>query len=148
MKIVIFVVLVVFVAFTVSSFILFASNYTYRHIVSGSFGSGCNRPEGYIAVIIDSQGFNDSAILLKNHEHWPIISTSQGETVRIYVCNTDKVSAHGFAIEGYFDSGIVLAPGQSYTLSFVADKRGNFTIYCNVFCPVHWAMTSGILFVT
>lgn len=139
---------IVLASFAAVFFIFSAPNYSLRHTVTGSLGNGCNRPEGYIAVILDSRGFNDSAILLRNNEHWPVITVSQGETVRIYVCNMDMASSHGFAIDGYFDSGIVLSPGQSYALSFVADKKGSFTIYCNVFCPVHWAMIRGMLLVT
>jgi heme/copper-type cytochrome/quinol oxidase subunit 2 len=64
------------------------------------------------------------------------------------VCNTDDYSPHGFAIEHYLDAGVALMPHETFHVSFTADQAGNFTFYCNIFCPVHPYMLSGQLSVT
>ena len=95
---------------------------------------GCTPPHGYILIIAGPSGLNDSV----NHPRpWPVVTFQRGDTVELFVCNTDHLSAHGFAIEHYLNSGRVLRPGDSFSVSFVADQVGNFTIYCNIFCPVH-----------
>jgi heme/copper-type cytochrome/quinol oxidase subunit 2 len=49
----------------------------------------------------------------------------------------DSTQAHGFAIQTYFDTGVVMAPGDAFKIEFTATLPGDFTIYCNIFCTVH-----------
>jgi len=105
----------------------------------------CTRPQGYILVIQDGSGFNASSIHGAPSNPWPKIQVHKGETVNIIVCNMDKVQAHGFAINHYFDRGIALGPGQVYRLSFIAKDPGNFVIYCDVFCSVHSFMVAELV---
>jgi hypothetical protein len=109
---------------------------------------GCVKPPGGFLVIASIQGYNDSIEHGVPKSQWPIITVQQGQTVNITVCNTD-VEAHGFQVSYYYASSLVtLAPGQVLHVSFVADKLGEFRIYCNIFCAIHWAMQSGLLNVT
>ena len=58
-----------------------------------------------------------------------------GSTVVMCVTSTDVT--HGFAIDGYRVSEEIPA-GQTIAIRFVADRAGDFTIYCTVFCgPGH-----------
>lgn len=107
----------------------------------------CKAPEGYIAIIADHSGFNGSVAHGSPKNPWPVITAHKGETVRLLICNVDRVEAHGFAIDGYFDGGVTLRPGQTYSITFTADKAGSFTIFCNVFCTIHIYM-KGMLVVT
>jgi nitrous oxide reductase len=105
---------------------------------------------GYFVIVADLQGFNNSVGHLRNapNEPWPVIRVHRGDRVNILVCNLDDYSPHGFAIQHYFDAGTALMPHESFRFSFVADQLGVFSIYCNIFCPVHPYMLSGQLIVS
>ena len=59
------------------------------------------------------------------------ISVNPGDTVTIELASTDVV--HGLYVDGY-DVSVKADPGQTATLSFVADKPGAFRMRCNVTC--------------
>ncbi len=59
------------------------------------------------------------------------LRVNPGDTVTIRLVSTDVV--HGLYIDGY-DLSVEADPGQSATLTFVADKRGSFRFRCNVTC--------------
>lgn len=111
----------------------------FLHLPSASFNvslvQSCERPPGYVLMILDNNGFNDSI-----HRGQPTIELRRGDSVSILVCNLDPVQSHGFAIDHYFPTGVTLRPGEAYKVSFVARAPGSFTIYCNVFCTVHTFM--------
>jgi len=111
----------------------------YFHLPSSAFivslAQSCERPPGYVLMILDDSGFNDSI-----HGGQPTIEVQRGDTVNILVCNLDPVQSHGFAIDHYFATGVTLRPGEAYKVSFVTRDSGSFTIYCNVFCTVHTFM--------
>jgi hypothetical protein len=110
--------------------------------------AGCVKPPGGFLVIASKDGYNDSVDHGVPAKSWPMLNVTQGETVNITVCNTD-FQAHGFQVTHYYDSNIVtLVPGQVIHVSFVANQAGEFRIYCNIFCSIHWAMQSGLLTVT
>ncbi len=108
------------------------------------------KPPGYFLIIADLEGFNNSVSHLRNspNEPWPVIKVHKGDRVNILVCNMEDYSPHGFAIQNYLDAGVALMPHESFRVSFVADQAGTFTMYCNIFCPVHPYMLNGQLIVT
>jgi len=59
------------------------------------------------------------------------LKVNPGDTVTIQLVSTDVV--HGLYIDGY---GIYVEadPGQTTTITFVADKSGSFRFRCNVTC--------------
>ncbi len=75
--------------------------------------STCVRPPGYFLIIADISGFNDSIAHGAPVNPWPVIRVQHGDVVHILVCNNDTSQAHGFAIQSYFDKGVVLAPGDA-----------------------------------
>jgi hypothetical protein len=112
------------------------------HLLNGIFNAashpqGCNRPPGYVSIILDSSGFNDSKALGAPNRLPTLLQYQQGGTVNLIICNFDPVETHGFAISHYFDVGVTLRPGESHKISFVAKDTGAFTVYCNVLCSVH-----------
>jgi len=112
----------------------------------------CVKPKGGYLIVASLEGYNDSRdknVGVGNElGSWPVIDVNRGANVTITVCNTDTQQAHGFQIRYYYDSKIVsVAPGQSLTVSFIADQKGSFAIYCGIFCTVHIFMQSGKLVV-
>ena len=59
------------------------------------------------------------------------LKVNSGDTVTIQLLSTDVV--HGLYVDGY-DVSIEADPGQTATLTFVADKPGSFRFRCNVTC--------------
>lgn len=59
------------------------------------------------------------------------VKVNPGDTVTIQLVSTDVV--HGLYVDGY-DISVEADPGQSATLTFVADKPGSFRFRCNVTC--------------
>jgi len=59
------------------------------------------------------------------------LNVNPGDTVTIQLVSTDVV--HGLYMDGY-DISVEADPGQTATLTFVADKPGSFRFRCNVTC--------------
>jgi len=59
------------------------------------------------------------------------LKVNPGDTVTIQLVSTDVV--HGLYVDGY-DVSVEADPGQSATLTFVADKPGSFRFRCNLTC--------------
>jgi heme/copper-type cytochrome/quinol oxidase subunit 2 len=64
-----------------------------------------------------------------------VISVNKGDKVTIELDSTDVV--HGLYLDGY-DLEVTADPGQSASLTFIADKSGTFRFRCSVTCgPLH-----------
>ena len=59
------------------------------------------------------------------------INVNPGDKVTIHLVSTDVV--HGLYVDGY-NISVDADPGQTATLTFVADKPGSFRLRCNVTC--------------
>ena len=59
------------------------------------------------------------------------LKVNAGDTVTIQLVSTDVV--HGLYVDDY-DVSVSADPGQSATLTFVADKPGSFRFRCNLTC--------------
>lgn len=59
------------------------------------------------------------------------LKVNEGDTVIIQLVSSDVV--HGIYVDDY-DISVEADPGQSATLTFVADKPGSFRFRCNVTC--------------
>ena len=59
------------------------------------------------------------------------LKVNPGDKVTIQLISTDV--AHGLYVDGY-DISVEADPGQTATLTFVADKSGSFRFRCNVTC--------------
>ena len=81
-------------------------------------------------------GIHDLRIAASQYEFSPgVISVNEGDRVTIELASTDVV--HGLYLDGY-DLEVTADPGQSASLSFIADKSGTFRFRCSVTCgPLH-----------
>ena len=89
-------------------------------------------------VVMADEGLNVGYNGSRYHSFpWPVMNVSLGQNVVIHVVNNDS-QAHGFSIIHFFDSGIVVSPGQCYDVRFTANTIGNFTVFCQIFCTIHF----------
>ena len=65
------------------------------------------------------------------------ITVKQGEEVRLVIMSTAEVDQsfpfHGFVLEGY-NINRILPVGETAVVEFVADKAGEFSFICSIFC--------------
>ncbi len=117
---------------------------------SGNATAGDSPTASFIIVDADPgspyEGMNGSAYHLD--VPWPVIKVHQGQKVTITVMNCASSEPHGFAIAHYLDSGVALPTGSSYTLTFTANEKGTFRMYCSIFCSIHPLMQNGALIVS
>ncbi|HET6446205.1 MAG TPA: cupredoxin domain-containing protein [candidate division Zixibacteria bacterium] len=75
-------------------------------------------------------------ISASQYEFSPAVTrVNVGDRVTIELLSTDVV--HGLYLDGY-DLEVIADPGQTATLSFIADKSGTFRFRCLVTCgPLH-----------
>lgn len=59
------------------------------------------------------------------------ITVNPGDTVTIELVSKDVV--HGLYVDGY-EVSMIADPGQTASLTFMADKAGSFRLRCNVTC--------------
>lgn len=81
-------------------------------------------------------GSGDMHIAAAQYNFSPgIIRVDQGDQVTIELESMDVV--HGLYLDGY-DLEVTADPGQTTSLSFIADKSGTFRFRCSVTCgPLH-----------
>ena len=76
----------------------------------------------------------DFSMIAKKWQFDPsIINVKQGDKVRLKIKSIDV--AHGFNLLD-FNVNENLEPEKEITVEFVADKKGEFTFFCSVFCGV------------
>jgi hypothetical protein len=107
--------------------------------------SACSRPAGFILIIADLSGFNDSVGHGAPLHPWPVVHILKGQMVQFVVCNHDMTQPHGFAIRYYLSAGIAMAPNDAFQIVFPATETGTFDIYCNIFCTIHVFMRGQLI---
>ena len=85
---------------------------------------------------VPAPAFAGVRIAASQYEFSPgVINVNQGDRVTIELVSTDVV--HGLYLDGY-DLEVTADPGQTASLSFIADKSGTFRFRCSVTCgPLH-----------
>ena len=76
------------------------------------------------------------------------IEVSQGDKVTLYVTNIEQTTdeLHGFGLNEY-NINVVIDPGETKTIEFVASKPGVFPFYCTNFCSALHQEMQGYLLV-
>lgn len=80
-------------------------------------------------------------------EPWKI-DVNQGDKVTIYITNIEQTTdeLHGFGLNEY-NINVVVDPGETKTVEFVASKKGVFPYYCTNFCSALHQEMQGYLLV-
>jgi nitrous-oxide reductase len=76
------------------------------------------------------------------------VEVQQGDKVRIYLTNIEQTTdeLHGFGLSEH-NINVVVDPGETKTIEFVADKAGVFPFYCTNFCSALHQEMQGYLLV-
>ena len=76
------------------------------------------------------------------------IEVNQGDKVTIYVTNIEQTTdeLHGFGLLEY-NMNVVIDPGETKIIEFIADKAGVFPYYCTNFCSALHQEMQGYLLV-
>ncbi len=84
---------------------------------------------------------------IRSHFTPEYIRVRQGDRVTIHITNIEQArdATHGFGITKH-NVNLSLEPGESQTVTFVADQAGVFPFYCTEFCSaLHLEMTGYLL---
>lgn len=76
------------------------------------------------------------------------IEVNQGDKVTIHITNIEQTTdeLHGFGL-GEYNINVVIDPGETKTIEFVANKPGVFPYYCTNFCSALHQEMQGYLLV-
>ncbi len=74
-------------------------------------------------------------VLLRSQIRPDVVEVEEGDEVIWHLTNIERAkdATHGFALGGY-NINLSLEPGETQTLTFVADMPGTFPFYCTEFC--------------
>src|SRR3989344_2236190 len=97
------------------------------------FVVGCsNNADKTTGAVIANGEVKEFDVIAKNWEFQPsIITVNEGDTVILRVKSIDV--EHSLAIPE-FGVNQVLSPGKIAEVKFVADQKGNFEMFCAVYC--------------
>ena len=76
------------------------------------------------------------------------VEVNKGDRVTIYLTNIEQTTdeLHGFGLNEY-NINVVVDPGETKTIEFVADKQGVYPFYCTNFCSALHQEMQGYLLV-
>ena len=86
---------------------------------------------------------------IRSHFNPEYIRVREGDNVTIHITSIEQVrdATHGFGIAKY-NINLSIEPGESQTVSFVADAPGVFPFYCTEFCSALHLEMMGYLLVS
>ncbi|HIH39870.1 TPA: cytochrome C oxidase subunit II [Candidatus Woesearchaeota archaeon] len=113
-------------------------------LILAACSSQTNTPATTYAVK-DVSSVKEFTMTAKNWEFEPsTITVNQGDAVKLTVKSVDV--EHSFALPDY-SINVNLQPGVEETIEFVADKKGEFTFKCSVYCGAGHREMKGTLIV-
>jgi nitrous-oxide reductase len=73
--------------------------------------------------------------VVRSHFTPDIVTAKVGDQVIVHLTNVEQTpdATHGFAVPTK-NVMVSLDPGESTTVSFVADRAGTYSFYCTEFC--------------
>ncbi len=117
------------------------------HIIFTIFlllSAGCGKTDQIEKKIL-TENIKEFTVTAKQFVFEPtIIEVNKGDKVKLIVTSTDL--SHGFSILEYGINERV-NPGESIIVEFIADKEGEFTMFCSVYCGENHSEMKGKLIV-
>lgn len=94
---------------------------------------------------VETTNIKEFSVTAKQWEFIPNeITVNEGDTVKLNIKSVDV--NHGFSLRE-FGVNELLSPGNTVNIEFVADKKGEFTFFCNVQCGAGHTSMRGKLIV-
>jgi len=113
---------------------------------SGTTSSSTNSGEsGSVVSSASGSGeIKEFNMIAKQFEFDPgVITVNEGDTVVLHIESVDV--EHGIGLP-QFGVSETLPVGENVTVQFVADKKGTYTFFCNVYCGSgHKGMTGTLI---
>jgi FtsP/CotA-like multicopper oxidase with cupredoxin domain len=133
------------------SIVALASGLTVAGVVPLSTILSCIGTSGTsrsFTIIADLNGYNNSKTMASQGGlgPWPVMNVSRCDNVTINLANNDTQS-HGLAV-GSYTGEYSIAPGQTISVHFTANRTGHWRVFCTILCSVHDYMQNGQLNVT
>jgi nitrous-oxide reductase len=99
-------------------------------------------------VVRNGKNVEVSMVAVRSSFEPTSIEVNKGDKVTIYVTNIEQTTdeLHGVGIAEY-NINVVVDPGETKTIEFVADKPGVFPFYCTNFCSALHQEMQGYLLV-
>ena len=114
-------------------------------IFSTLFLYGCSSGSTEQVTVQETGEVKEFSMTAKQFEFTPnSIEVNQGDKVKIKIKSVDV--EHGIAIPE-FGVSKTFTPGEEVTVEFIADKKGEYTFFCNVFCGQGHRQMRGTLIV-
>lgn len=135
----------VLIALGIVGFMLFGSGGSGNTVkILGEDSTGSITGQTTLQIPSDSGKTKEFTMVATDFAFTPgVIEVNEGDTVILYITSTDV--AHGIAIPE-FNVKEELPLGEQKTVQFVADKKGTFNFYCNVYCgDGHREMTGSLV---
>ena len=147
----IFIIAILVLVVLIGGFFLFSGGF------NSSSSSSSNNVQGIVAAEKNNSQDTGSAsesstpeikefnVIAKKWDFSPsTITVNEGDTVILNVESIDVT--HGFVISE-FGVSERLEPGKTTTVEFIADKKGTYTFFCNVYCGRGHSSMRGTLIV-
>ncbi len=102
-------------------------------------------PAGQLTDVKETEVVKEFTMTAKQWSFDPEeIRVKQGDKVRLKISSIDV--DHGFGLPD-FDVSVKLLPGKEEIVEFIADKKGEFTFFCDVLCGQGHRDMKGLLVV-
>jgi nitrous-oxide reductase len=102
---------------------------------------------GKEGIVRDGANVTVNMTVVRSHMTPDIVELKVGDNVSWHITNIEQAedATHGFAIPGP-NVNLSIEPGETTTVSFVADKPGTYPFYCTEFCSaLHLEMMGYLL---
>lgn len=135
------IIAIIVIALVALGFVIFGGHSSGNSVSTGE--TALNQPST-ISAGNSGTSVKEFNMIAKQFEFNPsTVEVNEGDTVILHIKSIDLT--HGIAIPA-FGVNQELNPGEEVTVQFVADKKGTYTFFCNIYCGAgHREMTGTLV---